>query len=197
MLKRFIPYSKSVFSPTIQSIEECPSWWRPTAALIIGLSIAFTWSMPLRAVFFPDLHLWERMPIRYMPHGHCYFWEKGVLWPMVIGDIAVATAYYCIPFGLVLMGRWLPPLVRGFAWWFAAFIICCGNTHIASAVTIWSPYYTTQSLVVLITGFVSLLTLILGIRYYPVIVAECRRILDFVLEVSRTAQAARKAITRQ
>jgi hypothetical protein len=36
----------------------------------------------------------------FMPHGHCYFWEPGVLWLNVISDLTTAVAYYSIPIAL-------------------------------------------------------------------------------------------------
>ena len=29
----------------------------------------------------------------YMPHGHCYLWNPGILWTNFISDVLIALAY--------------------------------------------------------------------------------------------------------
>ena len=34
----------------------------------------------------------------FMPHGHCYLWQPGVIWLHVTSDAIIALAYTTIPF---------------------------------------------------------------------------------------------------
>ena len=78
----------------------------------------------------------------FMPHGHCYRWEPGLVGLQVVTNGAIGLAYAGIAAALaVLVGR-----VRDipFKWVYLAFgifILTCGFTHIMDIVTIWSPLY--------------------------------------------------------
>ena len=37
----------------------------------------------------------------FMPHGHCYLWQPGVLWLNLLSDSLITLAYYSIPVTLV------------------------------------------------------------------------------------------------
>ena len=105
----------------------------------------------------------------FMPHGHCYHWRPEILWPIVIGEamhviaylsLSVMLFYLCTrPLGRV--SQWMPP----FIFLFACFIFTCAVTHVLNLITIWHPVYEIQSVIMLFSGLVSLLTLLITLLH--------------------------------
>jgi signal transduction histidine kinase len=92
----------------------------------------------------------------FMPHGHCYRWEAGVLWLNVGSDLGIAIAYYSIPLALVYFVRRRDDLTFGWLFWmFSAFIFLCGTTHLFQIWTVWNPIYRLEGGVKLLTALVS------------------------------------------
>jgi signal transduction histidine kinase len=117
----------------------------------------------------------ERMDLvdeRFMPHGHCYFWEPFVLWSYAISDSIIATAYFSIPIalGYIYLKRkdftyiWLIVL-------FAVFIGGCGITHVFDVVNIWKPLYKLDVIFRMITALASIGTAGVLIKFTPSILA--------------------------
>jgi len=78
----------------------------------------------------------------FMPHGHCYLWDPGLVRLHVISDFLIAAAYFTIPFTLINFVRRRKDLP--FNWMFVLFgifIIACGMTHVMEIWTLWRPYY--------------------------------------------------------
>ncbi|MBU7583922.1 MAG: PAS domain S-box protein [Nostoc sp. TH1S01] len=97
----------------------------------------------------------------FIPHGHCYLWQPGLVWLHIIADAVTALAYYSIPLTLFYFVRKRQDLP--FSWiflLFAAFIIFCGTTHIAEIWTLWHPTYWLSGILKAATAFVSLFTAI-------------------------------------
>ncbi|MBD2497068.1 PAS domain S-box protein [Nostoc sp. FACHB-280] len=97
----------------------------------------------------------------FIPHGHCYLWQPGLVWLHIISDAIIALAYYSIPLTLFYFVRKRPDLP--FYWiflLFAAFIIFCGTTHIAEIWTLWHPTYWLSGIIKAATALVSLFTAI-------------------------------------
>jgi PAS domain S-box-containing protein len=99
----------------------------------------------------------------FMPHGHCYLWDPGLLWTHVISDLLIGLAYVSISATLAYMvsraRRNLP-----FHWMviaFGIFIIACGGTHFVEAWTVWRPDYWFAAVVKVITAIASVTTAIL------------------------------------
>lgn len=98
----------------------------------------------------------------FMPHGMCLLWRPSILWSMVIGNTAIALAYFIIPIELIYLivkrkditFKWIFVL-------FGAFILACGFTHVMAVLTLWIPTYGLEALVLAFTGVVSMLTAIL------------------------------------
>lgn len=101
----------------------------------------------------------------FMPHGHCYYFTPEILWPMVAGDVMHVIAYG----GLSSMLFFLctremtgtTPWLKPFLFLFACFIFTCGVSHAIAAVTIWNPLYRLQSGWLMLSGAVSVLTLLI------------------------------------
>ena len=107
-------------------------------------------------------------PDRFMPHGHCYFWEPEILWSHAISDSIIALAYLCIPLTLIYIFRrrddfkfiWMMVL-------FAVFILGCGITHVFDVINIWKPMYYLDSGFRIITALASIGTAIVLIKVTP------------------------------
>ncbi|AEP31450.1 PAS domain S-box protein [Brumicola nitratireducens] len=95
----------------------------------------------------------------YMPHGHCYLWQPGILWTNVISDLVIAFSYFSIPFVLLYMVQQRKDQkFKGVFILFALFILSCGLTHLFSVYTIWNGSYGTHGILKAITAVVSALT---------------------------------------
>jgi two-component system, LuxR family, sensor kinase FixL len=104
----------------------------------------------------------------FMPHGHCYLWNPGLVWLHVISDGLVALAYTSIPFTLVYFARKRKDIP--FNWMFLCFgmfIIACGATHLMEVWTLWTPTYWLSGVIKAITAAASLPTAVLLIRLLP------------------------------
>jgi signal transduction histidine kinase/ActR/RegA family two-component response regulator len=116
-----------------------------------------------------DLLHWLLSSQNFMPHGHCYLWQPGTLWLNVGPDALIAASYYAIPLVLYYFVRhrkaelsyaWVPLM-------FAAFIFLCGSTHAMEIWTVWHPDYRLAGALKLLTGLVSLSTLIALMSIMP------------------------------
>ena len=78
----------------------------------------------------------------FMPHGHCYLWNPGLVWLHVISDGLIAMAYMTIPFTLVYLARKRRDIpFNGMFFSFGLFIVACGATHAMEVWTLWTPLY--------------------------------------------------------
>jgi len=104
----------------------------------------------------------------FMPHGHCYLWEPGVLWLHITSDALIALAYYSIPFTMVYFIRKRRDIP--FNWMFlcfAGFIIACGTTHLMEVWVIWHPTYWLSGGIKAVTALVSVPTAIFLMKLMP------------------------------
>ena len=116
----------------------------------------------------------------YTPHGYCLLWDPALIWLHLVSDSAVALAYLAIPAALATVGRRRPDLnPYGVLYWFAAFIILCALTHLASITTLYQPWYMLSGLVKAACALVSIVT-----------AALVWRILGFVLVTPSHAELA-------
>ncbi len=101
----------------------------------------------------------------YMPHGHCYLWQPGILWSNVISDTLIAVAYFSIPIALVRIVKQRKDLqFGGLFLLFALFIALCGITHLFSVVTVWHGQYGIHGMLKMMTAAISLITVFLLYR---------------------------------
>lgn len=95
----------------------------------------------------------------FIPHGHCYLWQRELVGLHLLSDLLIALAYYSIPALLIYFvykRRDIP-----FSWiflLFGAFIISCGTTHIMEVWTLWHPTYWLSGTIKAITAGISLYT---------------------------------------
>ena len=103
----------------------------------------------------------------FEPHGHCFLWEKSLLWLYIISDSLIAFSYYSIPLALVVFVMKRRDLA--FHWMFlmfGGFILACGTTHVLGIWTLWRPVYWLDGSVKAITAGLSLAT---AVTLWPLI----------------------------
>jgi PAS domain S-box-containing protein len=107
-------------------------------------------------------------PGRFMPHGHCYLWDPGLVWLHVLSDALIALAYTSIPFTLLYLVRKRKDVpFNGMLLCFGTFIIACGTTHAMEVVTLWTPVYWLSGSIKSVTAVASVLTAVLLVRVVP------------------------------
>jgi hypothetical protein len=98
----------------------------------------------------------------YIPHGFCMAWEPDLLAAMLLSNGLIALVYMFIAGALILQATAPAPAMPPWLYWgFAAFIFCCGISHVLDDVTLWLPVYRLQAAVLAITALVSLFTAML------------------------------------
>ncbi len=96
---------------------------------------------------------------QYIPHGHCYLWQPGLLWLHVLADSLIALAYYSIPLALIYFVRQREDVpFKGIFILFSLFILGCGTTHLMSIWTLWHPDYWVSGFIKAITAIISVIT---------------------------------------
>lgn len=104
----------------------------------------------------------------YIPHGHCYLWQRELVGLHIASDSVIALAYYSIPVSLlyiVFKRQDLP--FRNIFWLFGAFILSCGTTHVMEVWTLWHPVYWLSGGLKLITATISAYTAFVLIPLIP------------------------------
>lgn len=103
----------------------------------------------------------------FMPHGHCYLWQRDILAMHVGSDILIGLAYYTIPLALIYFTRKHQDFHFGWMFYmFGGFIFACGTTHLFDVWTTWYPMYRTEGVVKIATAGISVAT---AIALWPLI----------------------------
>jgi signal transduction histidine kinase len=104
----------------------------------------------------------------FIPHGHCYLWQPGLVWLHILSDIVIAFSYYSIPLTLIYFVRKREDVpFKNIFVLFGAFIISCGTTHVMEVWTLWHPYYWLSGAMKAITAFISFYTALTLIPLVP------------------------------
>ena len=126
---------------------------------------------------------------QYIPHGHCYLWQPGLLWLHVLSDVFIALAYYSIPLLLIYFIRQRKDVpFKSIFILFSLFILSCGTTHVMSIWTLWYPAYWLSGLIKAITAIISLYTAFKLIPILPQALA---------LRSPKELEAANQALARE
>ncbi|MDZ7962669.1 MAG: ATP-binding protein [Aulosira sp. DedQUE10] len=97
--------------------------------------------------------------IGFIPHGHCYLWQTGLVWLNIIADGTIALAYYSIPFLLIyFISKRKDVPFNGVFLLFGAFIIACGTGHLMDIWTLWYPDYWIAGGLKALTALISIYT---------------------------------------
>ncbi|MEL6179544.1 MAG: hypothetical protein AAFS10_11355, partial [Myxococcota bacterium] len=85
-------------------------------------------------------------PSGFPARWYCGQWSPELGWLTIGSDILIFIAYLSIPFVLtyVALKRKDFPYPTLF-WWFTAFILACGATHLLEAIIFWEPLYRLQA----------------------------------------------------
>lgn len=103
----------------------------------------------------------------FIPHGHCYLWQPGVLWLNVLSDAVIAASYFSLPVALIYFASKRRDLAfKPLFIMFGVFILACGMTHVMGIYTIWVPAYWLDGGVKAVTAMVSLAT---AVAIWPLI----------------------------
>jgi two-component system, sensor histidine kinase len=103
----------------------------------------------------------------YVPHGFCLAWDPDLMAVVVLSNGLIALAYPCVTIMLVLKATEpVPVMPRWIFWAYAAFILCCGVSHLLDDVTLWIPLYRLQSVVLAVTALVSLLAAVVPVSLW-------------------------------
>ena len=132
----------------------------------------------------------------YIPHGHCYLWQRELVALHVVSDSAIAIAYFSIPLSLlyvVFKRKDLP--FRNIFWLFGAFILSCGTTHVMEVWTLWHPVYWLSGTVKFITALISAYTAFALIPLIPqALVLTTPTQLGMINQILQTEIAERREI---
>lgn len=95
----------------------------------------------------------------FLPHGICLLWRPDLVALHAASDLVIAMSYFSIPLAIVTFVRGRRDFdYSGVAVLFAAFIILCGTTHLASIGMLWFPYYGLDGMLKFVTALVSAAT---------------------------------------
>ncbi|MBE9136679.1 PAS domain-containing protein [Nodosilinea sp. LEGE 07088] len=95
----------------------------------------------------------------YIPHGHCYLWQPGLVWLHLLSDSLIALSYGLIAGSLVYFIQKRPDVpFKPLFWLFSAFIVACGATHLLAVWTLWFPTYWVSGATKAVTALLSLAT---------------------------------------
>jgi hypothetical protein len=116
------------------------------------------------AEFFIKIFQTDDFPARW----YCGNWSAFLGWLYISGDATIWLAYFIIPIILILFIQKRPdvPFLPIF-WYFGAFIVLCGTTHLVEVVLFWSPIYRVSALVRFLTACVSMVTVFQLIKILP------------------------------
>ena len=103
----------------------------------------------------------------FMPHGHCFLWTPALLKLFILAESMIALSYFAIPLALTFFA-WRRPdsPYKPMLWLFGTLITLCGATHLMSLWNIWNSAYWLEAILKLLTGLVSMATVI---TLYPLI----------------------------
>lgn len=104
----------------------------------------------------------------YIPHGHCYLWQKPLVLLHVTSDALIALAYFSIPAMLFYFVRKRSdiPFSKVFVM-FGAFIVLCGTGHLLDIWTLWYPTYWISGIERALTALVSCYTALQLVELLP------------------------------
>ncbi|MFP2927988.1 ATP-binding protein [Pyxidicoccus sp. 3LG] len=109
----------------------------------------------------------------YMPHGHCYQWQPGLVALHVLSDVLIGCAYLFIAVWLTTLVRRVRLPFGGMFLSFGVFIGACGLTHIVEVWNVWNSAYWMAGGVKAVTAVASVAT---GLYLVPL----RRRVLELV-----------------
>lgn len=104
----------------------------------------------------------------FIPHGHCYLWQPGLVRLHLLSDAVTAFSYFLIALLLVyfVYRRRNVPFSTNFLL-FGTFIVLCGTTHLVEIWTLWHPAYWLSGSIKAATAIASFFTALETIPVIP------------------------------
>lgn len=116
--------------------------------------------------FFLKLLNTDDWPARW----NCGNWSEFHGWLYIFSDFSIWLAYFIIPVILIWVIQKRPDMsFPPIFFYFGAFIILCGMTHLIDAVLFWWPAYRLSGFIRILTAIVSFLTVFQLIHILPTI----------------------------
>ncbi len=111
--------------------------------------------------------------LTFIPHGHCYLWPWDLVSLHLVSDAVIAFCYYSIPALILYFVRQRHHDIPypAFFLLFAAFILCCGTSHLIEIWTLWYPHYWLSGAIKAVTAAVSLATVLMIFHIMPLAMA--------------------------
>jgi PAS domain S-box-containing protein len=103
----------------------------------------------------------------FMPHGHCYLWNPGLIWAHGLSDLLIGLAYVVISLTLYILVKKIKLPFSAMFLAFGLFIAACGATHFMEVLTLWQPVYWLSAGIKIITAVASVTTAFWLIRLWP------------------------------
>jgi len=108
----------------------------------------------------------------FIPHGHCYLWKPELVWLHLVGDGAIALAYFSIPVLLICFVAKRQDIPFNWVFLlFGGFIVSCGAGHLMDIWTLWHPTYWLAGVLKAMTAGISVYTALELISLLPVLLA--------------------------
>ena len=107
----------------------------------------------------------------YMPHGHCYLWQPGLVWLHVSADMLTGGAYLLISLLLYVLVRRIRLPFSTMILAFGIFIGACGLTHFIEVWNVWHSAYWLAGWTKAVTATASVLTGTFLFKLQPQMVA--------------------------
>lgn len=101
----------------------------------------------------------------FLPHGICWNWDPLLVSLETGFNLVIAAAYTAIPVLLLRARRGAQVPLSPVLAIFAAFIWLCGLTHVADVLLIWRSAYLLDVIVRALTAAVSVVAVMVTIRY--------------------------------
>lgn len=104
----------------------------------------------------------------FMPRWVCGQWSETLGWLYIMANIAIGLAYLSIPILLYKFVKKRKERIfnRVFIC-FMLFIFFCGTTHFMDAIIFWNPLYRLNGVILIITAFISWITVLVLFRFIP------------------------------
>jgi len=110
----------------------------------------------------------------FLPLGHCYLWNPGLVWLHLLSDLLIGCVYLAIPLILFAAVRRIRIPFSAMIIAFGVFTGACGLTHLMEVVTLWDPIYWIGGGIKAVTAVASVATGILLVPIRPKVVEIAR-----------------------
>ncbi|MBN8854127.1 MAG: hypothetical protein BGO55_07020 [Sphingobacteriales bacterium 50-39] len=127
----------------------------------------------------------------WSPRWHYGSWTGFHGWLYILSDLLIWLAYFAIPFIIIrFIARQQEVRFARLYYFFAAFILACGATHLLDAVTFWIPLYRLSALMRAITAIISWMAVFYLIRQLPYAARALKARVSLEVDIAAYKEAA-------